>query len=359
MHTLSVIIPCYNEEKTLESCIERVLELKKEIALQIIIVDDASADNSIAVAQKLVSIYPECELHTHPRNLGKGAALRTGFSYATGDFTAIQDADLEYNPMDLLNLLEPLIEGKADVVYGSRFMSGRPHRVLYYWHSLGNKFLTMLSNMFTDLNLTDMETCYKVFRTEIIRNIPIQENRFGFEPEITAKIAQQHCRIYELGISYEGRTYEEGKKIGWKDGFRTLYCIFKYNAPKAPLPVQLLIYLVIGGISAIFNLAIFMALYSNEISINIAAPVAFLSAAYINYLISTRFLFRSHARWGKFSEAAMYILVVILVGAADLFLTRYFIHTGFSAIWAKLFATASAFILNFLSRKYLVFPERT
>ncbi|WP_338029987.1 bifunctional glycosyltransferase family 2/GtrA family protein [Fulvivirga sedimenti] len=358
MHTLSVVIPCYNEAKTLESCVKRVLELKKDLELQIIIVDDASQDNSIEVAHGIINKYPECELYTHPKNLGKGAALRTGFSHAKGDFTAIQDADLEYNPIELRMLLEPLIDGRADVVYGSRFMSGRPHRVLYYWHSLGNKFLTMLSNMFTDLNLTDMETCYKVFRTDIIRNIPIEENRFGFEPEITAKIAQQHCRIYELGISYEGRTYEEGKKIGWKDGFRTLYCIFKYNAPKAPLPVQLLIYLVIGGISAIVNLLIFMALYSNEVSINIAAPVAFISAAYINYLIATRFLFRSHVRWGKFSQLALYLLVVILVGTADLYLTRYFIHGGFAPVWSKLFATASAFLLNFLSRKYIIFPER-
>ena len=359
MHLLSVIIPCYNEEKTLQTCVERVLQIEDEsLRLELIIVDDASVDNSVEVAQKLVAAYPQCKLITSSRNMGKGAALRTGFQHANGDFTAIQDADLEYNPVELKQLIQPLVEGKADVVYGSRFMTGRPHRVLYYWHSLGNKFLTMLSNMFTDLNLTDMETCYKVFRTEVLKSIEIRENRFGFEPEITAKIAQLNCRIYELGISYEGRTYDEGKKIGWKDGFRTLYCIFKYNAPKAPLPVQLLIYLVIGGLAAVVNLLIFLLLFNNRIDVTIAAPVAFAVAAYINYLISTRWLFRPEKRISKTRRIMNYIIIVVIIGTADLYLTKFFLHAGFLPVWSKLLATASAFVLNFIGRKYFAFREK-
>lgn len=222
---LSVIIPVYNEKATIEQLIARVkdVDLEKEI----IVVDDCSGDGTREIVRKLAD--GDVRVIMHERNQGKGAALRSGIGAATGDFVIIQDSDLEYDPQDYPLLLEPLIQNKADVVYGSRFMGGRPHRVVYYWHSVGNRLLTLLSNMFTNINLTDMETCYKAFRREVIQSIKIEEDRFGFEPEITAKIAKIGCRIYEVGISYYGRTYAEGKKIGWRDGFRAIYCILKYN----------------------------------------------------------------------------------------------------------------------------------
>jgi glycosyltransferase involved in cell wall biosynthesis len=224
---LSVIIPCFNENKTILNIVKAVKEsclYEKEI----IIVDDCSTDGTQEILRNELADSVDLIIY-HEKNQGKGAALRTGINQATGDIIIIQDADLEYDPQEYPILVNPIIENKADVVFGSRFMGGRPHRVLYYWHSLGNKILTTTSNIFTNLNLTDMETCYKVFRKEIIQSITIEENRFGFEPEITAKIAKLNCRIFEVGISYNGRKYEDGKKIGWKDGVRTFYCILKYN----------------------------------------------------------------------------------------------------------------------------------
>ncbi len=256
--SLSVVVPCYNEAATLCACIEKVLELRDEgVTLEIVIVDDASSDGSPEIALDLAQNSSVIKLLRHERNQGKGAALRTGFKEVTGDFVVVQDADLEYDPHEILDLLTPLVDGRADVVYGSRFLGGRPHRVLYFWHSLGNRLLTFLSNMFTDLNLTDMETCYKVFRREVIQSIDIEEDRFGFEPEITAKLAQKKLPIYEMGISYSGRTYDEGKKIGWRDGVRALYCVVRYNAPAFPLPIQFLVYLFIGGTAALANLRFF------------------------------------------------------------------------------------------------------
>ena len=224
---LSIIIPCYNEKSTIREVIDAVLAAPYDDK-EIIIVDDCSKDGTKEVLLEEIDPLVH-QILFHKVNQGKGAALRTGIQAATGDIVLIQDADLEYDPQEYPNLVEPILRNKADVVYGSRFMGSQPHRVLYFWHSVGNMVLTILSNMFTNLNLTDMETCYKVFRREIIQGISIKENRFGFEPEITAKIAKLECRIFEVGISYYGRTYKEGKKIGWKDGFRAIYCIIKYN----------------------------------------------------------------------------------------------------------------------------------
>ena len=223
---LSIIIPCYNEAGTILSLIEAVKSAPIKDR-EIIIVDDGSQDGTLNILKNLKD--PEVHVVFHQINLGKGAALRTGFQEATGDICIVQDADLEYDPQEFPIVIQPIVDGKADVVFGSRFQSGRPHRVVYFWHRIGNGVLTLLSNLFTDLNLSDMETCYKAFRREVIQSITIRENRFGFEPEVTAKISKMNLRIYEVGISYYGRTYDEGKKIGWKDGVRAIYCILKYN----------------------------------------------------------------------------------------------------------------------------------
>jgi len=224
---LSVVIPCFNEAATIATLIERVRQAPVA-SKQIVVVDDGSTDGSRELLQQLP---PSDDLLVvfHPRNRGKGAALATGFQAATGTICIVQDADLEYDPAEYPLVISPIVDGKADVVFGSRFQGAAPHRVVYFWHRLGNGFLTVLSNMCTDLNLTDMETCYKAFRREVIQSIRIQEQRFGFEPEITAKVARRRLRIYEVGISYYGRTYDEGKKIGWRDGVHAIWCILKYN----------------------------------------------------------------------------------------------------------------------------------
>ncbi len=231
---LSVIVPVYNEERTITNILDKIHEVVmiNDISIEVICVNDCSKDKSVEIIEDYIAKHPqhEIQLYSHEVNQGKGAALHTGIQKATGDFLIVQDADLEYDPHEWNKLIRPILDGFADVVYGSRFIGGNPHRILFYWHSRGNKFLTNLSNMFTNLNLTDMETCYKLFRTKTIQGLNLKEKRFGFEPEVTAKVSRvKGIRIYEVGISYYGRTYEEGKKIGAADGFRAIYCILKYN----------------------------------------------------------------------------------------------------------------------------------
>jgi glycosyltransferase involved in cell wall biosynthesis len=237
MPQLSIVIPAYNEEATIHKLLDRVrvVELIGGFSKQLVIVNDCSTDKTEEAIREYISRFGELDVSyvRHEENRGKGAALRTGIQEATGDYIVVQDADLEYDPQEFNLLLKPVVDGFADVVYGSRFIGGRPHRILFFWHTIGNRLLTMLSNALTDLNLTDMETCYKLIRADILKSLKLEEDRFGFEPEVTAKIAKrakkENIRIYEVGISYYGRTYAEGKKINWKDGFRALYCIFRYN----------------------------------------------------------------------------------------------------------------------------------
>ncbi len=234
MAKLSIIIPAFNEAPTIRLILEKISEvsLLNDLAKEIIVINDCSTDRTESIVKEYMTLNSQLDIRYHvlERNMGKGAAIHAGIEYATGEYIIIQDADLEYDPREYNILLKPVLEGFADVVYGSRFMGGKPHRVLFFWHTVGNKILTALSNMFTNLNLTDMETCYKLFRSEIIKEIKLEEKRFGFEPEITAKMVRiPNIRIYEVGISYYGRTYQEGKKINWKDGFRALWCILKYN----------------------------------------------------------------------------------------------------------------------------------
>jgi dolichol-phosphate mannosyltransferase len=358
MPKLSIVIPAYNEERTLARCVERVLAIADDhLTLEILVVDDASSDRTLLLATQIASAHPTVRVLRHETNQGKGAALQTGFRGATGDFVAVQDADLEYDPRDLKRLLGPLVTGSADVVLGSRFLSQGEHRVLYFWHAVGNRVLTLASNMFTDLNLTDMETCYKVFRRDVLEKVELKEKRFGFEPEIVAKIARLRLRIYEMGISYAGRTYAEGKKIGAKDGLRALYCIVRYNMPHASLPVQFIGYLVLGGVCAIANVVLF-AILTSFVSPVMAAPMAFVIAAALNYWLCVVTLFRRREKSARWVEIRTYIAIVIGVGAVDLVSTLGLIRAGLLPVLAKAAASAVALGFNFAGRRFFVFPER-
>jgi glycosyltransferase involved in cell wall biosynthesis len=342
---------------TLRSCVESVRDIARDnLTLEIIIVDDFSTDDSLSIANNLARQHQDIRVLRHFKNMGKGAAIRSGIAEASGNFIAVQDADLEYDPQDLMRLIEPLTAGKADVVIGSRFLSSGQHRVLYFWHSVGNKLLTLLSNMLTDLNLTDIECCYKVFTKQALKDIVIEENRFGFEPEIVAKISNKRLRVYEMSVSYDGRTYSEGKKITWQDGLKALYCIFHYNLPYCPPYIQFAGYLFVGGAAAIVNFWTFVLLYSVSLPLEIAAPVAFIVAAVANYLLSILFVFRHKAKWGGTGEIAVYCIVVLCGAALDLFITKLFVSLGSPPKIAKITATALVLIFNFVGRRYLVFP---
>jgi dolichol-phosphate mannosyltransferase len=356
--TLSLIIPCYNEECTLAQCVKRVLAIAtSDLKLELIIVDDCSTDDSLLIAHKLAKYHPEIKVLQHKTNRGKGAALRTGLAQATGEFVGIQDADMEYDPQEFHVLLQPILDDRADVVFGSRYLKSQTRRVLYFWHTWMNKTLTSVSNMFTNLDITDMETCYKLFRREIIQAIDLKEDRFGVEPEITAKIAQTRSRIYECAISYTPRTAEEGKKINWKDGIRALYCILHYSGPSAPLPMQFLIYFMIGAICGVGNIATFVIFFNSGLKVEFATPTAFLIAAALNYVLCIVVLFRHKARWNTLGEIIAYVSSVGVMGLLDYGLTIAFILAGLPPTLGKIVSTFIGFVGNFSLRRLLVFPQ--
>ena len=359
---LTLVVPCYNEENTLRGIVEKVLELRSDtLKLEIVIVDDCSKDRSREVAQELAKEYNEIKLAFHEVNMGKGAALRTGFLEATGDYVGVQDADMEYDPRDYLTMLQPLLDGKADVVYGSRYLRPDTRRVLYFWHSCMNRFLTFASNMFTDLGITDMETCYKLFRREVIQSIAprLKENRFGFEPEVTTYVAEARVRVYECAISYNPRTFDEGKKIGWRDGLRALYCIMHYGACNAPVPMQLIIYFFIGAVAALVNLGMFaLILRGTDWGINCATVISYIISAAANYILCIAILFRHKARWSTTGELAAYIVTLAIMGGIDWGLTRLLINWLHAPLWGKLLASVVGFFGNYFLRRMLVFPMR-
>ena len=357
---LSLVVPCYNEEKTLAGIVDQILKLKSDsLELEIIIVDDCSSDNSRQIAAQLAQLHPEIVLANHQINQGKGAALRTGFLKASGDYVGIQDADMEYDPQDYLKMLQPMLEDRADVVFGSRYLRPDSRRVLYFWHSWMNKFLTFASNMFTDLGITDMETCYKLFRREVIQKIAprLKENRFGFEPEVTTYVAEEKVRVYECAISYNPRTFEEGKKIGWRDGLRALYCIMHYGACNAPVPMQLIIYFFIGAVAALVNLGMFaLILNGTNWGVNWATVISYIVSAAANYFLCIAILFRHKARWNTAGELFAYFFTLVCMGGIDWGLTRLLIDWLRAPLWGKFLASVVGFFGNYFLRRMLVFP---
>lgn len=355
---LTLIVPCYNEEKTLRRCVDRCMELAQHgVRLEIIIVNDCSTDNSESIAREIALENPVVKVFSQPRNMGKGAALRRGFECATGKYVGIQDADAEYTPLDYLTLLQPLRDGKADVVYGSRYLRQDTRRVLYFWHTWMNRSLTFVSNMFTNLDISDMETCYKLFKKEVIQEITpnLKEDRFGFEPEITCLVSRMKCRVYECAIHYDPRTYEEGKKIGWKDGIHALYCILHYGAPYAPLPMQIILYFFIGATCAIVNVVAFSLFFAFGFGLFSSVVLAFALSAGLNYLLCIAILFRHKARWSSTGEVVSYIICVCLMCLLDYGITAGLTALGMSEIWSKCWAAVIGFFGNFYLRKYIVF----
>ena len=356
--TLSVVIPCYNEAGTLAACLDRVFAIQDEtLRLDVIVVDDASSDGSAEIAERCAATHPGITVLRHSENQGKGAALRTGIRRATGDLVAIQDADLEYNPRDLKRMMTPILFEEADVVLGTRFSTSGAHRVLYFWHYMGNRFLTLLSNMLTDLNITDMECCYKVFRRDIIQAIEIQESRFGVEPELVAKVAQMRVRIFEMGVSYSGRTYEEGKKIGVRDGFRALHCILRYNAFNAPVVLQFFAYAAPGALALSANLLFFLILRKSGLADAFSMPGAFLLSAGVNHLLCTTFIFRRRARWTPIAELALALLLVAVGTVVDYLVAQHLLALQMTPLQAKAAACMVGLVLLFGGMRYLVFPE--
>lgn len=359
--TLTLVIPCYNEEATLETCVERCLVLREQgVSLELIIVDDCSTDNSLAIARQLAEKHSGVTVCHHEVNQGKGAALHTGFVHATGEYVGVQDADMEYEPLDYITLLEPLVQGKADVVYGSRYLRRDTRRVLYFWHTWMNRALTFISNMFTNLDISDMETCYKLFRRDVIQAIApkLQEKRFGFEPEITAQVSQMHCRVYECAIHYNPRSYEEGKKIGWRDGVRALYCIMHYSAHTAPLPMQILLYFFIGATCAVLNIFSFSVALASGMGVTASVALAFVLAAAANYWLCISILFRHKARWSTAGEVGAYVFSVAIMGCVDYLVTVGLMSLSIGGTWSKAWAALLGFAGNFLLRKYVVFSEK-
>jgi glycosyltransferase involved in cell wall biosynthesis len=360
MFTASIIVPCYDEEATLRESVERLLEIADtELALEVIVVDDHSRDTSAKMAEDLGARHSSVKLVSHSRNLGKGAAIRTGFMHATGDVVAIHDADLEYDPGDLRKLIELIRTDKADVVFGSRFLSAGEHRVLYFWHSMGNRFLTFMSNMFTDLNLSDMEACYKVFRRKTIEGIEICENRFGFEPEIVAKVSERHPRIYEIGISYFGRTYEDGKKIGFKDGFRALYCILRYNAYRAPVPLQFAAWIPSAVLAIGSGTLVALGTESAGLEQGWSRLLGFVGFAAILEICSRSIIFLPASRWKGCSEYGLRALVLVLGGTFAHFILEAFSEGATTSWLIKVAALGAAALLQYAGARLAIYSARS
>lgn len=354
--TVTVVVPCFNERQTLRTSVERLRTIEEETTrLEIHIVDDGSTDGCGQIAEELSREYANVSASLHPKNRGKGAALRTGFKEAKGDIVAVQDADLEYDPRDLKKMIDLVKEDRADVVVGSRFLTGDAHRVLYFWHSVGNRIITFLSNMLTDLNLTDVEACYKVFKHDFLEDIELCEDRFGIEPEIIAKLAEKRPRIYEVGISYSGRTYEEGKKIGVADGFRALHCILRYNAYRAPLFLQLILFLLFGAVGILLNLTVFVFLMNAAVDVPRSIVIAFLVYASYQVACVNPLLFRKRSRWKRAVEPIVHGVGLIAAVILDVSIVATLASLGISLYASKVFAILAALLYLYFWYRFFVY----